>query len=185
MSNFYWLIIKLSIITWLLGLVQVTKLCPFPVWALTGDYPPHSQTCIIHLSCCNKVTLLFCVNMTIFSACRQVSVCWRGPLSGVVFSLLLQYSGSRTQSRAFVGRLSRGLCNFVLLLVSGPSLSPSLACRWPTMLCGRDKGWGSSLFACFAQLFIGGVYLLSSGLSAAVKLFTNCKGTAGPTFLYR
>ena len=29
MSNFYWLIIKLSIITCLLGFVQVTKLCPF------------------------------------------------------------------------------------------------------------------------------------------------------------
>ena len=51
------------------------------------------------------------------------------------------------------------------------------------MLCGRGEGRGPSpLFARFGQRSKCGVYLLSSSLSAAVKLFTNCKGTTVPYF---
>ena len=42
MSNSYWLIIRLFLITCLLGLVQVTKLCSFlfELGSQTGNYPP-------------------------------------------------------------------------------------------------------------------------------------------------
>ena len=51
------------------------------------------------------------------------------------------------------------------------------------MLCRQGEGQGpSSLFASFGQQSKCGVYLLSSGLSVAVKLFTNCKGTTVPYF---
>ena len=44
MSNFYWLITTLSLITWLLGLVQVTKLGPF---LLHLDYRLERCECLI------------------------------------------------------------------------------------------------------------------------------------------
>ena len=70
-----------------------------------------------------------------------------------------------------------------------------VALAWPAalQLCAFDWsvdlpsflalfGWSrtckcSPLFACIGQLSKCGVYLLSSRLSAVVKLFTNCKGT--------
>ena len=55
-------------------------------------------------------------------------------------------------------------------MVAGPSFTFSV--RWVEelqMLCRQGKGRGHSLFADF-------------GLSAAVELFTNCKGTTVPYF---
>ena len=80
--------------------------------------------------------------------------------------------------------LGRRPCNSVRWLVGGPALPCSV--WWVEdlqLLGGRGEGRGPSpLFARFGQRSKCGVYLLSSSLSAAVKLFSNCKGTTVPYF---
>ena len=133
--------------------------------------------------------------------CLRQSVWVAAPCSGVAFPSpnaiewvadpqmlcrfppLLRLGGSPTLSHALPW-LGRRPCNPLRWLVGGPSLPCSV--WWVEdlqMLCGRGKGRGPSpLFARFGQRSKCGVYLLSSSLSAAVKLFTNCKGTTVPYF---
>ena len=100
----------------------------------------------------------------------------------MVFSPILRLSGSQTQYSAFVGRLGRG---FAALCI-GRWTCLHLLClvgQGPANALWARRGSRSSLFARFGQQSRCGVYLLSSGLSAAVKLFTNCKGTTVPYFI--
>ena len=138
-----------------MGLLQVTKLCLLPKKLLS--------TCFVVL----ELHLRFGLSMTFFSACRRLfvdvdlSVVWR--------------------SLSYCDWVSRRL-NPVRLLV-GPSLALFGGLKTYRMLCGRGEGWGPSLFARIVQRSEQWVYLLSSGLCGAVKLFTNCKGTTVPYFL--
>ena len=113
----------------------------------------------------------------------------RGPCGGVAYSPpnaiewvadpqvvcrfppLLRLSGSGTHSHALPW-LGRRPCNSVRWLVGGPSY---LALLGGSRTCKCSEGearQGKALFARIGQWSKYGVYLLSSGLSVAVKLFT-------------
>ena len=87
------------------------------------------------------------------------------------FPPLLRLSGSGTDCHALPW-LGRRPCNSVRWLVGGPSY---LALLGGSRTCKCSEGearQGKALFARIGQRSKYGVYLLSSGLSVAVKLFT-------------
>ena len=87
----------------------------------------------------------------------------------------MRLNGSRTHKRCAIALpwLGRRPCNSVPLLVGGPSLL-ALFGGSRTYTCSEGEG-GIQMWS---------IYLLSSGLGAAVTLFTDCcKGTTVPYFL--
>ena len=159
LSNFNWLINKLFLISWLLRLVQVIKLCPFLLsldhrLKITHRLPNMFLPPVFPCCCHTLVTHFVLCWHDYVSACRQLSVCWRGalpeavclgrsPCSGVAFPSLnamewvadpqvlcrfpplLRLGGSPTLSHALPW-LGRRPCNPLRWLVGGPSLPCSV-----------------------------------------------------------
>ena len=105
----------------------------------------------------------------------------RGPSSGVAFPSLIaiEWVGDPFPCVTLAWPVALQLCALFGRWTFLPcSVGGSRTCK-----CSEGEGLGPlPLFACIGQRSKCGVYLLSSGLSAAVKLFTNCKGTTLPYF---